>query len=280
MACVFGRHRVIVVTPAGRERYLRLLAAHVLSSPLVDEWHLWQNTTDPNDLAFMRELAALQMRVRLIEPPVEPPRGIETIGQFFRTAIARDAIYVRMDDDVVWLEPEFFPRFLAERTADREPLLLYPAIVNNAVCTWLLREKGKLDLRVRMHPWCMDVAGWQSHEIAAALHRWFLGRIRDGALDPLRFDRVTTAMARVSINCIAWFGEDLFPFGGVFPPAVDEEEFASVTLPMRLGLVNRITGQAFCAHYAFFPQRAELDRTDLLQQYRALAPAIELPPER
>jgi hypothetical protein len=280
MPSVFGRHRVIVVTPAGRERYLRLLAAHVLTSPLVDEWHLWQNTTDPGDLAFMRELAAMHMRVRLIEPPLQPPNGIATIGQFFRTATARDAIYVRMDDDLVWLEPQFFPRFLAERTADREPLLVFPLIVNNAVCTWLLQAHDRVKLTVRTHPWCMDLAGWQSPEVAAMLHRWLLDRIRSETTDALHFGRVTASLARVSINCISWFGEDLLPFGGEFPASVDEEEFASVTLPLRLGLVNRITGQAICAHFAFYPQREVLDRTDLLEQYRALAPRLDLPASR
>ena len=57
MPAVFDRFRVIVVTPAGRERYMRLLASHVLHSPLVDEWHLWLNTREPADLAYMRGLA-------------------------------------------------------------------------------------------------------------------------------------------------------------------------------------------------------------------------------
>lgn len=253
---------------------MRLLAAHVLHSPLVDEWHLWLNTREPGDLAYMRGLAEAHTRVRLIEPPCEPPNGNTTIGQFFRTAIARDVIYVRMDDDIVWLEPEFFPRFLAERVADREPLFLYPLIVNNAICSWLLKTLQKLDVQVALKPQCMDPVGWQSHEFAEALHRWFLGRARAGTLDGLRFGRVTSSLCRVSINCIAWFGADLEPIGGVFPK-VDEEEFASVTLPLLLNLTNRITGQAIAAHYAFFPQREHLDGTDLLEQYRALAPALE-----
>jgi len=278
-ARVFDRYRVIAVTPAGRERYLRLLAAHVLSQPEIDEWHLWLNTTDPQDLAFMRELATLHVKVRLVDPPLVAPNGAATIGQFFRTTIARDAIYVRLDDDVVWLEPAFFARLLAERLADRESLFLYPLIVNNAVCTWLLHKHDKLRMNVRLHPWCMDHAGWQSAEVAETLHRWFLERVRAGTTDALRFPRVTAALSRISINCISWFGADLAAIGGEFP-ATDEEEFASVELPMRLGLVNRVSGQAICAHFAFYPQREHMDRTDILEQYRALAPTIELPAPR
>jgi hypothetical protein len=276
---VFDRYRVIVVTPAGRERYLRLLAAHVLAQPEVDEWHLWLNTTDAGDLAFMHELAAMHVKVRLVEPPLHPPNGAATIGQFFRTTIARDAIYVRLDDDIAWLEPRFIARLVAERIADREPLFLYPLIVNNAVCSWLLQKFGKMQLNARLHPWCMDHAGWQSAEVAECLHRWFLARIRAGTFDEIRIPRVTAALSRISINCISWFGADLLSIGGEFP-ATDEEEFASVELPMRLGLVNRVSGEAICAHFAFYPQREHLDRTDLLERYRELAPAIELPAPR
>ena len=64
----------------------------MLAQPEVDEWHLWLNTTDAGDLAFMRDLAAMHGKVRLIEPPLEPPNGTATIGQFFRTTIARDVL--------------------------------------------------------------------------------------------------------------------------------------------------------------------------------------------
>jgi hypothetical protein len=32
-----------------------------------------------------------------------------------------------------------------------------------------------------------------------------------------------------------------------------------------------------CAHFAFYPQRAKLDATDLLARYAELAPPLELP---
>lgn len=274
---MFEGHRVVVVTPAGRERYLRLLAAHVLTSPLVDEWHLWQNTVVAGDLAFMRELAALHPRVRLVDPPLVPPDGNKSIGQFFRTTTASDTVYVRLDDDVVWLEPDFFARLLGERLAHREPLFCYPLIINNAVCSWLLQLHGKLRFPVPVHPWCMDNVAWHNGDFAASLHRWFLERLQAGRLDALRIEPTPVSLARVSINCISWFGSDLAPFGGVFPDDADEEEFASVTLPIALARLNRISGAAICAHFAFWPQREVLDGTDILGRYEALAPRVTLP---
>ena len=43
--------KLIVVTPAGREKYLRLLSHYVLKSSDVHEWHLWDNCRLPEDLA-------------------------------------------------------------------------------------------------------------------------------------------------------------------------------------------------------------------------------------
>lgn len=277
MRRMFEGHRIIVVTPAGRERYLRLLAAHVLTAPEVDEWQLWVNTTVPSDVAFLQALAARFPKVRLIPPPLHAPNGTATIGQFFRTAIDDDAIYVRMDDDLVWLEPGFFPRLLAERLAAPEPLLLFPLIINNAICSWLLKTQRLVDIQAPLKPHCLDPIGWQSSEFAIALHRWFLDRVRRGELQGLRFGRVPTALCRVSINCIAWFGAVMAKGGGIFPEGVDEEEYVSVTLPFLLERTNCITGRAIAAHFAFYPQREALDASDLLAQYAAHAPALALP---
>ena len=41
--------KLIVVTPAGRERYLRLLAHYVLGSRDVAEWQLWDNCRKESD---------------------------------------------------------------------------------------------------------------------------------------------------------------------------------------------------------------------------------------
>jgi hypothetical protein len=54
--------KLIVVTPAGRERYLRLLSHYVLASPEVLEWQLWDNCRTESDRAYLRELAASDPR--------------------------------------------------------------------------------------------------------------------------------------------------------------------------------------------------------------------------
>lgn len=279
MSGMIEGRRVVVVTPAGRERYLRVLAAHVLSEESVDEWHLWQNTACETDVRFMAQLEAIYPRVRCVPPPVHKvPDGTKTIGQYFRTACDEGTVYVRLDDDICWLEPGFFPRLVRERLANPDPLMMYPLIINNSVCTFLLKMLRRLAVTVPITSQCMDGYSWGKGEFAEALHRWFLGVVRDGRLEMLRFPAVTTAMARVSINCIAWIGDSLRSTGGIVPEGEDEEEYVSVILPFLLGRSNAISGAAIAAHFSFFAQRELLDKTSLLQEYAALAPVLALPP--
>jgi hypothetical protein len=270
--------RVVVVTPAGRERYLRVLAPHVLADESVDEWHLWLNTANEPDLQFMAALANRYPRVRCVQPPVHKvPDGNNTIGQYFRTACEAGTVYVRLDDDICWLEPGFFSRLVKERLANPEPLLLYPLIINNSVCTFLLKALGRIIIKLPITSQCMDGYSWGSGEFAEALHRWFLGLLREGGLEQLRFATVNTAMARVSINCISWFGESLHPIRGELPEDWSEEEYLSVVLPLLLGRHNAISGAAIAAHFSFFTQRERLDSSNVLQEYAALAPAVAMP---
>ena len=48
----------VTVTPAGRRRYLEILATHLLRNrDVIDELHWWLNTRDPHDVACIHRLA-------------------------------------------------------------------------------------------------------------------------------------------------------------------------------------------------------------------------------
>ena len=70
----------VIVTPAGRRRYLEVLSAHLAAQrSSFDEWHLWLNTTNQEDVDYCRALDAT-----VIEPPGSMPHeGIHNIHRFF-----------------------------------------------------------------------------------------------------------------------------------------------------------------------------------------------------
>jgi hypothetical protein len=255
--------KVVCITPAGRQRYMRLLAPYVLSDPRVDEWQVWLNTLDLGDRAWLKRLGQ-HAKVRLIEPPKLRPNGGYTIGQFWPNCADENTIYVRLDDDVVWLEKDFFSKLVAARERNRDAFLVSAMVINNALCTYLLQFTGKLAFTEYLSAYCMDPVSWRSADFARMLHGWAIKAIAAGEI-PHRFGDFPTAMTRLSINAICYFGRDVAPYIDRIGP--EEEEFVSCVLPTMLHKTNVITSDAWCAHFAFYPQREELDKSGLLEEY-------------
>lgn len=262
---MFGAYKVTCVTPAGRKRYLEVLIPQVLRAAVVDEYQLWMNTVNVIDTDYLRQVEAADSRVRIVEPTVLPPGKTASIRQFYRQCTDTETIYIRFDDDIVFIEPGFFEKLLDFRVQHPQYFLISPGVVNNAICTYALIESGRLNAGGRVHPWCMDVNGWANPRFAEQLHRAFLTSLRRGAIAKWHFEPRLIAYSRYSVNCISWFGREFAKFDGVVP--TDEEEYLSVTKPAELMLANCIYGGALVAHFAFIPQRAHMDSTDILQLY-------------
>ena len=272
---MFEGYRIVAVTPAGRRRYMELLVPQILASDIVDRYDIWVNTVDPADVAFFEGLAAKYDRVRLVPQPDRKPPGVEAIGGFHRHAIDSDTIYIRFDDDVVWVEPGFFETLLRFRVDHPDYFLVMPLIVNNAVCSNLLQTLGKIKPWRHIHTNCFDRIGWAQPEFAVALHRFLLGLIGRGETARLHSGAHEIALNRFSINCISFFGRDLASFGGEV--AVEEEEDMAAAIPVRLGRTNCFCTDTVVAHFAFFTQRAWIDRAGILEEYaRILAGRSEI----
>ncbi|HEY1383939.1 MAG TPA: hypothetical protein VGF43_10010 [Dongiaceae bacterium] len=278
---MFQGYRVVCVTPAGRRRYMKLLVPQILASPIVDRYDVCVNTEDAGDLAFLRRLPELDParpeRVRLVAQPDNLAPDWGAIAGFHRLALDEDTIYIRLDDDVVWLEPGFFETLLTFRIANPRYFLVMPLIINNAVCTHLLWTLGKITSSRFVGAACMDPVGWRDPKFAIKLHGLFLDLLGRGEAARLHCGAHEIAMNRFSINAICWFGRDFASFGGLVGDA--EEEELSNLIPTRLGRSNCFCTDTIAAHFAFYVQRRALDRTDILGAYaRQLAGRAELRP--
>jgi hypothetical protein len=274
---MFEGYRVVCVTPAGRRRYLKLLVPQILASDLVDRYDLWVNTADAGEIAFMEALMRLDDRVRMVPQPDGEEPGWGAIRGFFRGALDEDTIYIRLDDDVVWLEPGFFETLLRFRIAHPRYFLVMPLIINNAVCTNLLQTLGKLSPSRYVGAACMDPVGWREASFAVLLHGLFLDLVARGETHRLHCGAREIALNRFSINAICWFGRDMAAIGGEVRPG--EEEDLSNIIPTRLGRSNCFCTDTIAAHFSFYVQRAALDQSSVLQQYaQALSRRPELQP--
>jgi hypothetical protein len=270
--------RVISVTPAGRRRYLRALVPHLLRQRhVIDEHHWWLNTTDVDDVRFVERVTAEHPDFfKLCRKPVRADLQLgENIWCYFRDYAEPGTLYVRFDDDILWMADDAVQNLVQFRLMHREPLLVFGNIINNAVCTHFHQQAGL----VPMH-WgevlneCMDHNGWWRGEFARRLHALVLDELRHGSLEKWkRVPMPIDGQRRFSINVISWFGDDLRQTPELTEDHVDEEPFLTETLPTRYNRPCMVCPAALFVHFAFYPQRPTLEWTwpELVDHYQALA---------
>src|SRR6266498_1741664 len=253
------KYKIVCVTPAGRRRYMKALIPQILSSSFIDRYDIWVNTTDQNDIQFFQKLGETFDKIRIIKHPEGKINGIKSINAFFTTATEPDTIYIRLDDDVVWIEPDFFKKIIEFRIANPHYFLVAPLIINNALCSHVLQSEKKLECSQYIRDEVFDAMGWKNGEFALNLHKWFVRKVNNNTYQDLYCGIKPIALNRFSINCIAWFGETFRKFNGIV--LEDEEEFLTVTKPLELGMANCFYCNTIVAHFAFFSQRGNLDKT-------------------
>lgn len=258
---MIGGRQLVCVTPAGRARYMRELVPFILSESAVDRYDIWVNTTDPGDLAFLEALSGLP-GVRLCPLPSGRFDGSASIHQFFSGCCEPDTVYVRIDDDVVFIEQGAIARLAAFRIAHPEYFLATPVVINNAVISCLLQVHGRIPATPELQPDCMDDWGWASPQFAEALWRLALARLAADRVGELHLPDLPLGINRFSINCISWLGERFAAFGGAV--ARDEEFDLTVRRPALAGAGHGLCGTAVVGHFAFHPQRRRLDSVGLL----------------
>jgi hypothetical protein len=258
--------KVIAVTPAGRRRYLDLLAKYVLSDDTVAEWHLWDNCRDPADRTYIQSLAGPKVKIVSLPNSTGDNRSI---NKFYRTMSDPDAFYVKMDDDICYLPAGFFGRFAAKAAASKTNAIWFsPMVINNAICSWLLSFHGKISSSVPLSCQASCTIGWRNPEFAMHLHRAFLTRLEANRVADLHIPDATTTMGRFSINCLGMFGRDRVALGDAFCPLdVDDEEYISAFLPMLTKRPGQIIGDEVVAHFSYYTQERELLAADILEKY-------------
>jgi hypothetical protein len=265
--------RCEICTPAGRKVYLQILYKYLKAQRNeFDCWSLWMNTNNEDDIAFMKTLASENDWIKLVECP-QKPHGIDTIGLFFQFAKKEDTIYIRLDDDIVFMELNFVKKLKEIRLKYPDPFLIYPNIINNSIISYLHYRYKLFEYEKSPGYACMDDIGWKDPLFSEAIHRAFLASVKSLSIDKWKKSFSIWKCAdfeRVSINCMSWFGSKMIPFN----ITIEEEQVLSAIIPKHINSPTYITNSPICVHYAFFTQRPHLDTTDILQQYRDIANSI------
>lgn len=268
--------KVVVFTPWGRELTASILYKYIkrdVEAGVVDEWHLWMNT-DPDqesDRKYGYELAEEHDWVKTFERPpgdVLWPKQMNT-GRFYEYYKDSSDIMVRMDDDIVWIEPNAIKRLVEYRLENTFPFVVFPLIWNNAVCSFYLQQGEQ------MPGWwgtvgnnCMDPLGWADAHFAEKIHNHLLQGIEENWVDKLFMHTSVMLPAghQFSVSCFAIDGKEYE--SGV---AGEEEAWHTIKRPFETGRLNVIVPNSLISHFSFYPQRNYLLGTNILERYRKLS---------
>jgi hypothetical protein len=257
------KQKVIIVIPYGRKRYTSVLIPQLLKyRSVVDEIHLWMNTTNQEDLEYAKSIESDFIKLVQLPDGKEPSGNGAALCHFWQFCTEPDTIYVRFDDDIILVDDfESFKKFIEFRKEHPEYFLVYGTILNNAVVTHLQQNEGNVPRELGdVKKECMDEVGWRDPLFAEKLHRYILSK---EDLKQFYIPNFEHENLRISINCVSWFGKD-FKYVDVVG---DEEQDVSVDIPNRLGRKNCIFGEYAIVHFGFHTQREHLDKTDVLDQY-------------
>jgi hypothetical protein len=283
---VIDGRRVIAWTPYGRVRTYSILIKYLqrdVERGLVDEVWAYMNT-DPqgqeDDIAYAHDLAAqfpwFQLKYRPEGIPRHPGPKQRNTGYAFRHMVDPDTVYLRFDDDVVYIHDDAIKNLVRARIEMPAPTAVFPVIVNNAICSHFLQACGRVPMEWgEVKPYCMDPVGWANGPFAVRLHELLLSHIEAGTVEDLYLyqDFPLAPGTQFSVSCFAGLGSMYasLPDGpGVLVPD-EEESWATVHRPLATGAPNIIRGNAVVSHFSFFPQHPFLNNTDLLDRYRDLS---------
>ena len=132
-------YKVVVCTPAGREKYLSVFKKFIyrkMEEGLVDGWQLWLNSNDPGDIAYLESMEKENPKVKIyrlgepIVPMVETPlmntyNALQT-HKFFVNTHDDDTIYIRFDDDIVWCADDAIEKICKARIDNPDAFVYIP----------------------------------------------------------------------------------------------------------------------------------------------------------
>jgi hypothetical protein len=263
---MIDNYKIVCNTAAGRRRYMQYLIPFVVANDVVDRYDLWINTTNKQDIEFFKILSEKFPKINLVYQPDGIVDGNRSINAFYKQCIEEDTIYFKLDDDIIWMEPNMLEKMVRFRIDNPEYFIVSPLVINNAICTYIMQNTGKIKLNKYYTARAAEDVLWKSGAFAVQLHEWFLTtQLPDKRYKNLYCGKRPIAMNRFSINSILWFGHEMKKFEGIVPD--DDEEYLSVIKPTALGAVNCINGDAITAHFAFFTQRKQLDKLNILNRY-------------
>jgi glycosyltransferase involved in cell wall biosynthesis len=265
---VNNHYKVIATTFAGRQDRMEVLLGYVvnaLKAGIIHEYHVWDYARSSADRVWLKTLPMRHPAIKLYSPAT----GAGRYGDYYRHYRPEEhinTVFIKMDDDIVYMDLVRLPEFISFRIAHPEYFLVSANVINNGVCAWFQQQHGVIpkslmDLSYPEQGLCGVL--WEDGHLAEQLHNFFLDA-------PQKFSLPGSEIApdRLSINFVSYLGSDLNVISKI---GNDDEDDLSVLLPRQLGRKNIIFNPCIVSHLSFYSQDSEMNIPMVLQRYIKLS---------
>jgi len=260
-------YKIVVCIPAGRKKYLEVFKKTLyrhLESGLLDGIQLWYNTIDAGDTAYLLSMEAENPKVKIyrigdaIDSTEDGVSGLyETFNplkthKFFANAQDDDTIYIRFDDDIIWMADDAIEKICQARIDNPDAFIIYPNIINSTTCTAWHQEKGVLSEEagvVRKYDKTdpnysyLHEFNYTDNRLINHIHNTFRKNYEAGTLSDYHLSsRSLTNYERFSICSVCWWGKQKIRLGYI------EETQISWEIPEALEKPNFFVGDALMVH--------------------------------
>lgn len=324
----------IVVTFAGRKPFLEILFKYILKYRRhFDEYHIYASTDNLEDLNYIDQFASSNndfvkvfhkedFGIKNPELVLERNRsqhscnyGIPNYDLWniaWKNSKDKNSVYLKLDDDIVYLDETIFTDFLDFRINNRKHPMIYPLIINNNYSNCLLQDEFGVVFSEKtnfMSRWesvvhlirdyilnngiipnkLVDVipqdyifcpVGWGNLEFVKSVHKHFLDILNknEPIYDIIKSDCIGSEIinnAPMSIGCVSWLGESLSEFTDKWGEVWQDEPWVSVYLPILSGKNNYVYYGSIVSHFSYYRQmELGIMDTDILKKYKIIADKI------
>lgn len=272
---MYQGYKVKVLIFAGRKETMKILMPQI-KSEYIDEIIIGVNTNNQNDLDYIYSLKDNFEKIVYEEVPKRIKKCSQESFRYFYTKMEdEDTIYFKLDDDLIYIEPGYFEKTLEFRVKHPEYICVYPMIINNPLCNYLLSQKGVPMLYNNCDTATLMYNTWKNPVVAEKLLSIFADFKNEEIWKVKNFEfgkeynfKGKFGCIRPSINAICFFGKD-FKNLKVKNYRLDDEEFLTNEV-FNCGRKSVVQGNVIVAHYAFYTQRQYLNTKNILEKYESI----------
>lgn len=149
---MYKNKKIVVCSPVGRKASMKCLFKEIIKhKDIIDEYHLWVNTSVDEDLDYINNFAEensdfVQLKYGCEELDPTQMGKAHNVKRFYNYCIEPNTFYFKVDDDIIFLENNIFEVLSQYKINNPETFLVYPMIINNYWCTHFLRKYDAIDV--------------------------------------------------------------------------------------------------------------------------------------